>query len=605
MYFLRAPTDREWTHGRVANLPPRWESRLLKAWRRRSESDYVGANIELRETTESLLLVRIPLDASDTEICEAAKSLADRCARRVELFPTVVELRAAMERICVGQGIAPPPEKTRNGPAISRMCCPLWWRRKLRKHQGHTVEAAAIRLGYVNRFRDLYVSNERLAARIQQNKRNATTLEATIATNEYGQQFTLAELASKGTANKAIRRAELMTRISGFERLALAMGHAGLLITITCPSRFHRFLTVNGGSMVVDNKKYDAKETPKTAQRHLSKVWSRIRSSLARHGIFLYGMRIVEPQHDGTPHWHLLVFCPPDSVLTLQNIVKMHALKDSPDEPGAQERRCDFKLMDSTKGSAAGYIAKYIAKNIDGQHVGNDLNGLPATTTAVRVEAWASNWGIRQFQQVGGPPVGVWRELRRIEALPVNAPVHLKRAHDAVNKIAVIEGRENASAAWDEYCRAQDGPFSGKRAPIKLAMRSSEKLGMYGDAASQKPFGVETTVLESYEDPNTPGHLLDRAIHWVVESKRLSWEISSRNERPALVGKQFAERTQSDQPWTSVNNCTDFTEMNQAVGPGSRLMSHRSSSLGLGCLGACATGTHTVARKRAPIDDWS
>ncbi|ARV18493.1 hypothetical protein AEP_01547 [Curvibacter sp. AEP1-3] len=557
MHCLRTPTDAEWTYGRTSNLPPRWESRLLKAWKRRSKSDYYGANVELRETTESLLRVRIPLDASDADVCEAAKLLAERCAGRAELFHTAAELRAAMERLCNGQGITPPPEKTRNGPAISRMCCPLWWRRKLRKHQGHTVEAAAIRLGFVNRLRDLYVSNERLRARIQQNQRNTATLEATIATNEYGQHFTLAELAAKGTANKAIRRAELMTRISGFERLALSMGHVGQFITITCPSRFHRFLTVNNGAMVVDNKNYDAAENPKTAQRYLAKVWSRIRSHLARQGIALYGIRIAEPQHDGTPHWHLLVFCLKESVSRVQEIMKKHALNDNPNEPGAQERRCDFKLMDPAKGSAAGYVAKYIAKNIDGQYVGNDLNGQPATTTAIRVEAWATTWGIRQFQQVGGPPVGVWRELRRIEALPANAPAHLKRAHDAVNKIAVIEGRDNASAAWDEYCRAQDGPFSGRRAPIKLAMYSSEKLGMYGDPASQKPFGVETTAFETYADPNSAGNSLVRAVYWVVESKRLTWEITSRNNRPALIGEQFAERMQSDQPWTSVNNCTE------------------------------------------------
>ena len=558
MYPHRIPTDTEWANSRVANLPPRWESRLLKAWKSRFPTDYFGANVELRETTESLLRVRIPLDASDAEICEAAKSLADRCARRAELFHTAVELRAAMERICHGQGVVPPPDKTRNGPAISRMCCLLWWRRKLRKHQGHTVEAAAIRLGYVNKLRDLYVSNERLTARIQQNKRNLATLEATIATNEYGQQFTLAELAAKSTANKAIRRAELMTRISGFERLASDMNHVGLFITLTCPSRFHRFLTVNGGTKVVDNKNYAPAENPKTAQKYLAKVWSQIRSNLARQSIFLYGIRIAEPQHDGTPHWHLLVFCSSESVFNVQHIMRKHALKDSPGEPGAQERRCDFKVMDPEKGSAAGYVAKYIAKNIDGQHVGDDLNGIPATTSAVRVEAWAATWGIRQFQQVGGPPVGVWRELRRIDTIPKNAPEHLKRAHDAVNKVTVIEGRENASAAWDEYCRAQDGPFSGKRAPIKLAMRSSEKLGIYGDPASQKPFGVETTVLESYADPSSPANSLVRPIHWIVESKRLTWEIKSRNERPTIAGEKFAERTQSDQPWTRVNNCTSL-----------------------------------------------
>lgn len=67
-------------------------------------------------------------------------------------------------------------------------------------------------------------------------------LEATTARNEEGQVLTLAELAAKSTANKAIRRAELMTRISGFERYTDAEGHQGVFITLTCPSRFQRYM---------------------------------------------------------------------------------------------------------------------------------------------------------------------------------------------------------------------------------------------------------------------------------------------------------------------------------------------------------------------------
>lgn len=167
---------------------------------------------------------------------------------------------------------------------MARMCCPQWWRRRLRRHQGRTIEAAAIRLGYVNKTRDLYISEERLRARLQQNVRNAAALESTLARNELGQEFTLAELASRSPANKKVRRAELMTRIAGFERIARELGHAGLFITLTCPSRFHPWRTV-GESKVVGNPRYDAQETPRTAQKHLARVWSRnsFRPTSAQH----------------------------------------------------------------------------------------------------------------------------------------------------------------------------------------------------------------------------------------------------------------------------------------------------------------------------------
>jgi len=557
-------SDAAWTRSRVDTLPPRWAKRLLRKWELTKASDYYRANVELRESTDSLLRVRIPLDASDADICEAAKQLADRCMGRAALFRDLKTLRASMERICAGQGIEPPNVDLKDPSAVARMTCPLWWRRKLRKHQGRTVEAAAIHLGRVSKNRDPYVSNEGLRARLQQNARNAASLESTIARNELGQEFTLAELAATSTANKSIRRGELMTRIAGFERIALTSAHAGLFLTMTCPSRFHKCRLVNDGRSVIENPNYSPKENPRTAQAYLQKAWSCIRAELKRRELGVYGFRIAEPQHDGTPHWHLLLFCDAQHLQVIEGIVRKHCLKDSPEEPGAREHRCDIKRIDWTKGSAAGYVAKYVSKNIDGEHVGQDLDGRPAKETALRVEAWASRWGIRQFQQIGGPPVGVWRELRRIKNLPAGSPQHLRDAHAAANKAQRLKGRQDPCVAWDRYCEAQGGVLCGRKARIKLMMAAPERLGRYGDEQAARAVGIETWAAELMSTA-TDACLAYHMVYWSAESTRHDWEIVRKAE-PTAQGEFPAGRAMPAPPWTCVNNCTDGESKTVAAG---------------------------------------
>jgi hypothetical protein len=553
--------DHQWAAQRVGPLPKRWQGRILGAWERARKLTPEGephraANLGLLAVTERLGGHRLPLDAADAEIVARAVELADLCTERAQLFHGPEALYSAMARVCEAQGVeAPKPTKTGDRmPAIRRMIDSLWWRRQLRKVHAKNVEGAAIMLGLVNRKRDPYISRESLKRRQQQNERNAAALEATTARNELGQEFTLAELAAKGTANKGIRRAELMTRISGFERIARECGHAGLFFTVTCPSRMHKWRTVKGGG-VIENPRYDG-TTPREAQAYLAQVWARIRASLKRQGLGLYGFRIAEPNHDGTPHWHLLVFHPAERYSELTATIWRYALADSPNEPGADRHRVDLKPIDWTRGSAAGYIAKYVAKNIDGYRVEKDLLGNDAIETSARVEAWAATWGIRQFQQVGGPPVTVWRELRRVESVPDTAPDHLKAAHNAVNKLAVIEGRDNQAVAWDRYCKAQGGVFCGRGYSIRLATVEREGLGRYGEPLPPAPVGVETVSREKY----TPAHMewmrprvyAERVVSWFVESVRHVWTIIGRKARAVREGFEGPQA-----PWTCVNNCTE------------------------------------------------
>lgn len=296
---------------------------------------------------------------------------------------------------------------------IARACDETWLRRQLRKKCAIEVERIARDLELVQRSKQAYCSDFSVHRQRQQKRRNRAMLESMVVFNkeEPEQYFELAELHDHSIANPEIRRGEMFVRLRGFESIAIEQGHSALFVTSTAPSRFHAVSKGKVNQAWLDAGKPDAK----AAHTHLMGVWKAFRKTIDKAQIKVYGMRIVEPHQDGTPHHHMLLFCMPEHTQFVVEAFRHHSLADSPNEKGAQKYRFKVEHIDFSRGSAVGYVAKYLSKNIDGKHIdtdkGTNLSGIEA---AERVTAFARVNGIRQFQFIGGAPVTVWRQFRKL-----------------------------------------------------------------------------------------------------------------------------------------------------------------------------------------------
>ena len=421
--------------------------------------------------------------------------------------------------------------------AISRLIKDEWWVNQLKAQRMRWREALLIAAGEVNKDRSPYASKMAIRDVHARRLANLEYLKSCELENKVtGERIDLISKVMGSISNPEIRRMELMNTIAGIERYAASAGDVGMFITLTTPSKYHPTRQVGKGeskTVQLNHGWNDTAFTPKDGQRYLCRIWSLMRTAFKDNDLEVYGLRVVEPHHDGTPHWHMMLFCKPGQRKVINEIMRRYALKEDGHEKGAAKQR--FESRHLNQGGAAGYIAKYIAKNIDGYALDGQLDhdtGKPLKDTAAAVTAWASTWRIPQFKPIGLPTMGAYRELRKL-------PRGVSIASEFDDRVEAARAAADAGE-FDQYIIAQGGANMPRDAQaVRVARKVTDEVNEYEEDIER--------VVGIYAP-----HLGADRVH---VTRTAEWRIVPK----VLAVEPLTLKSGSAAPRSPVNNCGKLT----------------------------------------------
>ncbi|EIX9510427.1 TPA: replication endonuclease [Klebsiella pneumoniae] len=503
------------------------------------------AELNQREIKRLSTLVAAHIDMIFIQLCD--EMLTDELASPIVILELYRRVAAEVSRL----DVIPPgyealrSKHNRRNPinyelipgALARMRCADWWQRKLWQLRNEWREELLRAACLVHRHASPYVSHDILLQKREQRRKAMDFFRNHDLINEDGDTLSMEDVVLASASNPAHRRNEMMACVKGLELIAEMRGDCAMFYTITCPSKYHATL-MNGKP----NPTWDHSTVRKSSD-YLVDTFAAFRKAMHKKELRWYGVRVAEPHHDGTVHWHLLCFMRKKHRRAITELLRRFAIREDRAELGNNTgARFKSKLIDPRKGTPASYIAKYVSKNIDGRGLGDTVSketGKSLRDSAEHVTAWASLHRVQQFRFFGIPGRQAYRELRlfasqatrAMKTSKPGAPVLMDPKLDAVLAAADV-------GCFATYIMKQGGVLvPRKNYLIHTAYEPTVEPGTYGDHGI-RIYGIWSPMTGKENKICTHAH---------------TWKMVKK--APANPGAESAAQGDPVAPWTRGNNC--------------------------------------------------
>ncbi|EEP7469088.1 replication endonuclease [Salmonella enterica] len=429
-------------------------------------------------------------------------------------------------------------------PSLARMLCADWWYRKLWQMRCEWREEQLRAVCLVNKKASPYVSYEAMIHKREQRRKSLEFFRSHELVNEDGDTLDMEDVVNASNSNPAHRRNEMMACVKGLELIAEMRGDCAVFYTITCPSRFHA--TLNNGR---PNPKWTS-ATVRQSSDYLVDTFAAFRKAMHKAGLRWYGVRVAEPHHDGTVHWHLLCFMRKKDRRSITALLRKFAIREDREELGANTGpRFKSELINPRKGTPTSYIAKYISKNIDGRGLAKEISketGRSLRDSAEHVSAWASLHRVQQFRFFGIPGRQAYRELRLLAVQAARVQGERKAGAPVLDNPRLDAVLAAADAGcFATYIMKQGGVLvPRKHHLVRTAYELNDEPSAYGDHGI-RIYGIWSPIAE--------GKICTHAVKW-------------KKVRKAVDVQEAAADQGACAPWTRGNNCPPVENLNKSGG---------------------------------------